>query len=128
MWLQYWGIKSDGYYYNMRDDMPLKGQDVVFGNDSIVGVGIPLHPNIRLRVGAMDELRIAPQASRVHNILGGLIAVSLKRAGHAIRDLTVLARIGARTHHTMRKGGFHLLIAANLYWDLSQKRPSKRAP
>jgi hypothetical protein len=125
---EYWSMRSDGFYYHLRNDLPLRSQDLVLNNMGLAVLGIPVHPNVNLRIGLMDELYYVPESGHLSNIAAGVVTFNVAHAGKWIVDLQPLVRIGYRTHHPIRAGQFHVLTAINLYYDFRRRKNGQVPP
>lgn len=103
-----WNPQGDSgktLFYAARRDVVLKGPgDWLITNTAALLVGLNVHSNVVLRLGATDDLVYVPSLSYLGNIAAGLLAISVKNLRNLAKEGSFFLRAGAFTHHAFRTG------------------------
>lgn len=99
------------YHFYPRYDAVLARSDWVIGNSAMVLAEIELAPQVRLRVGAYDDLAYVPRSGYLANQVGGVAALSVEGADPRVPEIQPFARVGAYSHGR-RSGAVTLLLGA----------------
>ncbi len=118
-----WVLGSADYYYHNRQDLPAANPEGFLENNALVMVEIPVHPNVKVRFGANDQLNMNFGAQQKSNTLAAVTMVNFDRIGTRVRDFSPIVRVGGRTHHPVRQGDFTFLVAIQFSLDLSKQVP-----
>lgn len=133
---EYWHMSSPaltnivpgGGFFSARRDVILLGRgDWVVASTAALALGITVHRNAILRVGATNDLVYVPSHGYLGNIAAGILAVSVPNLRELAKNLSVFLRVGTFTHHAFRTG---LTLAAGLsvQYELLPKPRPHRAP
>jgi len=113
-----WVIGDQGFYFNLRRDLPLARADWVVANEALLGFELPFSGELRIRIGAFDSFRHVPAADYTGNQVGIFAMLWHPAPTGALRDLSPFLRLGIHTHHAFRAGTPALLAGTFVSYDL----------
>jgi len=125
---EHWQLGEDNYYFHNRNDIPAARREWFIDNMALLLAGLPVHPNLDLRVGLNHQLTMNFGAKQMSNFFGGIAMFRFKKLGKALYDFTPLVRVGVRPQHPVREGNFTFIIALMFSADLLAHKAHGEAP
>jgi hypothetical protein len=106
------------FYYSMKHDAIMAGEDTIVLSSSFVGFELPAAPDLVFRFGGYDDLRFVPGSGYVGHQLGPLAMLEWHHVTPEIASLAVFVRGGGYTSHLYRTGEATVLLGLAIDFDL----------
>ena len=119
---EFFSIGESDFYFHNRNDLPAARDQWFMDNMAIVLVEIPLSTEVKLRVGANDQITRTLPEKAISNALRGTAMLVVDKPWLALREFTTILALGGRTHHPVRKGEFNFIFAVSFKIDLTHKK------
>lgn len=106
------------FYYSMKHDLVLAREDFVVLNSAFVGGEVRAAPDLVVRFGVYDDLRVVPASGYVGHQLGPLAMLEWQNTAPGIASLALFVRGGFYTHHVTRAEEATILGGVAVDYDL----------
>jgi hypothetical protein len=91
-------------------------------NTGVLLVEVDLDRDVRLQVGAYDDLRVVPASGYVGHQLGPIAILSIEHASSDVVEVAPFLRAGYYTDHVIRAGELTILGGVEVSYDLGAIR------
>lgn len=116
--VQHASLGDASHYYDMKWDLVLARQDLVWINGAVLLLELDLEPTTHLRLGAYDDLRFVPASGYLGHQAGPLVMLTLDRPAAEVPSLSIFVRGGYYTHHVVRADELTVLGGVSVDYDL----------
>ncbi|MCS6913985.1 MAG: hypothetical protein NZ890_12185 [Myxococcota bacterium] len=109
------------FYYLARRDVTARADgDWILANMALLLAMVEFKGNYVLRLGALDDLVVVPASGYIGNLVGGLVAIMVRRISTLARNLQLFLRLGGYTDHAFR-GGVAVAGGLDIYYEVFKR-------